>query len=302
MADYYSTFFREYDPVIGRFNGVDPMSESFESWTTYHYSYNNPINFNDPMGDEANLGSTYTPPNMRDLVESVMASYGWGGGWLDDAGGGGGGIGSYNYFKAHLDYLGTDQWKLDMFNLRLEKAIWDLEKKLKKLGIDHDAVKKEFDKMINGKEYLKAIRYLTETYGFDKDPEIFDNSIVKITDDDVAVLITKGEVKTGALQTIYVSNFLLKAVTSGDLDFGAFVRGLGHEFLHVKQSAGSSIIGDHNERETLAYIYSLSSPADLPKIPDEDRKFWQKELKNYYLQLPLAKKNMYVCDYENALK
>ena len=51
LADYYSTFYREYDPVIGRFNGVDPMSASFESWTTYHYSYNNPVNFNDPMGD-----------------------------------------------------------------------------------------------------------------------------------------------------------------------------------------------------------------------------------------------------------
>ena len=53
LADYYSTFFREYDAIIGRFNGVDPMSESFESWTTYHYSYNNPVNFNDPMGDMA---------------------------------------------------------------------------------------------------------------------------------------------------------------------------------------------------------------------------------------------------------
>jgi len=27
-ADYYSTFFREYDAVIGRFNGVDQVSIS----------------------------------------------------------------------------------------------------------------------------------------------------------------------------------------------------------------------------------------------------------------------------------
>ncbi len=53
LADYYSTFYREYDPILGRFNGVDPKSENFESWTTYHYSYNNPVNFNDPMGDAA---------------------------------------------------------------------------------------------------------------------------------------------------------------------------------------------------------------------------------------------------------
>ncbi len=60
LADYYSTFFREYDPIIGRFNGVDPMSESFESWTTYHYSYNNPVNFNDPRGDRA--ASSFSSP------------------------------------------------------------------------------------------------------------------------------------------------------------------------------------------------------------------------------------------------
>ena len=68
LADYYSTFFREYDAVIGRFNGVDPMSESFESWTTYHYSYNNPVNFNDPKGDRA--ASSFESP--RDLLEYVM--------------------------------------------------------------------------------------------------------------------------------------------------------------------------------------------------------------------------------------
>ncbi|MBS1509223.1 MAG: hypothetical protein JST86_00165 [Bacteroidetes bacterium] len=51
LSDYYSTFYREYDAVIGRFNGVDPMSENFESWTTYHYSYDNPVNYNDPNGD-----------------------------------------------------------------------------------------------------------------------------------------------------------------------------------------------------------------------------------------------------------
>ena len=51
LADYYSTFFREYDPVIGRFNGVDPMAFKTNSLSIYVYSNNNPINFNDPMGD-----------------------------------------------------------------------------------------------------------------------------------------------------------------------------------------------------------------------------------------------------------
>ncbi len=51
VIDYYSTFFREYDPVIGRFNSVDPKAEMTVELSIYHYSGNNPVNFNDPMGD-----------------------------------------------------------------------------------------------------------------------------------------------------------------------------------------------------------------------------------------------------------
>ncbi len=51
VIDYYSTFFREYDPVIGRFNGVDPQADATVWLSIYHYADNNPINFNDPMGD-----------------------------------------------------------------------------------------------------------------------------------------------------------------------------------------------------------------------------------------------------------
>ena len=70
LADYYSTFFREYDPIIGRFNGVDPMAEATDQITTYAYANNNPVMMNDPMGNYApvNLGSTYQLPNMRDMV------------------------------------------------------------------------------------------------------------------------------------------------------------------------------------------------------------------------------------------
>ncbi len=116
LADYYSTFFREYDPVIGRFNGVDPKSEKFESWSTYHYSYNNPVNFNDPMGDYATYTAHSSP--MRDLVERVMQSQGWGGGWLNDdegsgGGGGGGGGGDSRFSNArdlfeYIQVMGTN--------------------------------------------------------------------------------------------------------------------------------------------------------------------------------------------------
>lgn len=51
LPDYYSTFYREYDAVLGRFNSTDPLADNFESWTPYQFGYNNPVRYNDPDGD-----------------------------------------------------------------------------------------------------------------------------------------------------------------------------------------------------------------------------------------------------------
>jgi hypothetical protein len=52
LPDYYQTFFRNYDQALGRFVAVDPLAEAAESLSGYQYSGNNPIMFNDPMGDQ----------------------------------------------------------------------------------------------------------------------------------------------------------------------------------------------------------------------------------------------------------
>lgn len=52
LPDLYQTYFRSYDPAIGRFTGVDPRAESSESLSPYHYAGNNPIMYNDPLGDD----------------------------------------------------------------------------------------------------------------------------------------------------------------------------------------------------------------------------------------------------------
>lgn len=78
LADYYSTFFREYDPIIGRFNGVDPLAEMTDEISVYAYADNNPVMMNDPLGAAANKdwhqGDYGWLPNLddlNDLFESI---------------------------------------------------------------------------------------------------------------------------------------------------------------------------------------------------------------------------------------
>nr|WP_315422522.1 DUF6443 domain-containing protein [uncultured Pedobacter sp.] len=51
LPDLQQTFYRMYDPALGRFVASDPKAESSESMSVYQYALNSPLMFNDPMGD-----------------------------------------------------------------------------------------------------------------------------------------------------------------------------------------------------------------------------------------------------------
>ena len=49
---------RFYDPVLGRFTGIDLLAELQEFYTPYHFSYNNPSSNSDPSGLMPGMGPT----------------------------------------------------------------------------------------------------------------------------------------------------------------------------------------------------------------------------------------------------
>jgi len=53
-SNLYDLQYRNYDPVLGRMNQVDPMATKYASLTPYNFSFNDPVYYNDPMGDDAN--------------------------------------------------------------------------------------------------------------------------------------------------------------------------------------------------------------------------------------------------------
>jgi RHS repeat-associated protein len=44
--------FRELDPQVGRWWQIDPKTDEMLMWSTYASNYDNPIRFDDPLGDE----------------------------------------------------------------------------------------------------------------------------------------------------------------------------------------------------------------------------------------------------------
>ncbi len=46
----YDLEYRNYDPILGRMNGVDPMADKYGSLTPYNYSFNSPTMHNDVSG------------------------------------------------------------------------------------------------------------------------------------------------------------------------------------------------------------------------------------------------------------
>ncbi len=49
-SSQYDLDFRNYDPILGRLNQVDPMSSKYGGLSPYHLSFNNPVTWNDPSG------------------------------------------------------------------------------------------------------------------------------------------------------------------------------------------------------------------------------------------------------------
>ncbi|MCB2407641.1 DUF6443 domain-containing protein [Hymenobacter lucidus] len=79
----YSTFFRTYDPLLGRFQGIDSKASSFADVSPYQFALNDPINLNDPNGDEATVYINGRPANPRNVYGQRVVDDYTGASWMN---------------------------------------------------------------------------------------------------------------------------------------------------------------------------------------------------------------------------
>ncbi|WP_158275349.1 DUF6443 domain-containing protein [Pedobacter sp. HMWF019] len=92
LPDYYNTYYRNYDAALGRFISVDPKAEGDLDQTPYHYALNNPLSYNDPLGDKP------YPMRSSSIFAGLESSYRGGNG-------GGGGYSVSSYLQQRYDKM-----------------------------------------------------------------------------------------------------------------------------------------------------------------------------------------------------
>jgi RHS repeat-associated protein len=137
--NYYNTFYRKYDAQLGRFTGIDIRAEESYGMSVYNYGANNPVLYNDPMGDKYkdHNGNTWHGPDPfagTGLEGTNLNFSNW---WEEDIGGGGSGSGSgsggltiggriwMRFLEIYNDGVGSDPNKLsNLSNVNGSSAVW----------------------------------------------------------------------------------------------------------------------------------------------------------------------------------
>jgi RHS repeat-associated protein len=81
----YAMDWRNYMPELGRFSGMDVLSESYSDFTPYHFAMNNPVIYSDPTGMySTDHNGNYSTTNTGEI--SKLQSYFGNGGSVDGLG------------------------------------------------------------------------------------------------------------------------------------------------------------------------------------------------------------------------
>jgi RHS repeat-associated protein len=83
-SGWYEMFYRNYDPALGRMMQVDPYATMYASHSSYNYSMNNPVFFNDPNGGQAEAPPAGVSASAWNRINKDRNDPNYFQGWYDD--------------------------------------------------------------------------------------------------------------------------------------------------------------------------------------------------------------------------
>lgn len=186
---YSQMGYRVYSEDFGRFLSPDPLFEQFDSWTPYHFGFNNPVMYSDPSGlapkkEKREARLLFSPAveereKLLKMIEEAERIFLWAQAyhnsfmmesnisynrWQDGLHGGGGGSGNYNPGKIDLVALKKEyeEAKAEREKINQEKGIIEF-----KTAEDREKAKEIFSKQFNirggtAKEQANFLDYLVD--------------------------------------------------------------------------------------------------------------------------------------------
>ena len=152
----------------------------------------------------------------------------------------------------------------------------------------------KFTRLVFEKKYDSVILYLLDSFSIPTN-----NATFKV-DTTINAFITDGSIAIDSPQVVKIASSWMKDVTKKNMSFAYFIRAIAHEYYHVIQRSKTPLVKDHNLREFLAYVYTLTNP-NFPPLDDYDKKFVKFQISNYYSKLSNQDKTTYFSIYQNAL-
>ncbi|HYC85249.1 MAG TPA: RHS repeat-associated core domain-containing protein, partial [Chryseosolibacter sp.] len=154
----YDLDYRNFDPVLGRMNQVDPVAGKYAGLSPYNFSFNNPVGFVDPTGADPLYEESYYYAYAQSMGMDIgqyqrIMDYGSGGA-AGAAHGRMAGVGEAGAMPQSYDAKIEARFKMDMikkginraFRLRMQNggAVFRGAGSSKGAGVSYDALPKDF--------------------------------------------------------------------------------------------------------------------------------------------------------------
>jgi hypothetical protein len=155
-------------------------------------------------------------------------------------------------------------------------VVLSIKKNEEKQKPTHDKNYITYQKYMTDGHFIQGVQFLIDTYNLNNGMSNYKIEIIKNANKDIQMFTGKeGEpgLEKGATLTIQIEDDYIRQSLYNYNEFADLVRGLGHEFVHLKDRTGDEFILTSPEREFRAYYFTVTA-TNLPDFHKSRRIFY----------------------------